>query len=155
MGFPRNLGDPGVSTDATWLGSHESKNPGPGGVPTPTGDTNNGHLGGTAKRRQRSAAEGHREVGAARNSDEDGNQTVGTRGAKGCRITELSEGKTMGASEPASVSTKQRRIAELARQMPEKAMTSLSQHMDIDWMREAFRRTRKDGATGIDGQTAS
>jgi group II intron reverse transcriptase/maturase len=38
--------------------------------------------------------------------------------------------------------------------MPEKAMTSLSQHMDIEWMREAFRRTRKDGATGIDGQTA-
>lgn len=60
----------------------------------------------------------------------------------------------MGTSGPASVSTKQQRIAELARQMPEKAMTSLSQHMDIEWMHEAYRRTRKDGATGIDGQTA-
>jgi group II intron reverse transcriptase/maturase len=26
--------------------------------------------------------------------------------------------------------------------------------MDIDWLREAFRRTRKDGAAGVDGQTA-
>ena len=59
-----------------------------------------------------------------------------------------------GASDPTSVSTKQQRIAELARQMPDKAMTSLSHHIDLDWMLEAYRRTRKDGATGIDGQTA-
>jgi len=55
---------------------------------------------------------------------------------------------------PASVSTKQQRIAELARQMPGKAITSLSHHMDLEWMLEAYRRTRKDGAAGIDGQTA-
>ena len=53
-----------------------------------------------------------------------------------------------------SVSTKQQRIAELARQMPEKGMISLSYHMDLEWMHEAYRRTRKDGAVGIDGQTA-
>ena len=53
-----------------------------------------------------------------------------------------------------SVSTKQQRIAELAREMPEKALTSLSHHIDLDWMREAHRRTRKDGAVGIDGQSA-
>ncbi len=56
---------------------------------------------------------------------------------------------------PISVFTKQQRIAKLARQMPGKAMTSLSHHMDLDWMIEAFRRTRKDGAVGIDGQTAA
>lgn len=60
----------------------------------------------------------------------------------------------MGTQGPTSVYTKQQRIAELARQMPEKAITSLSHHMDIEWMHEAFRRTRKDGATGVDGQTA-
>jgi group II intron reverse transcriptase/maturase len=27
--------------------------------------------------------------------------------------------------------------------------------MDIDWLREAYRRTRKDGAVGVDGQTAA
>ncbi|MEK6536484.1 MAG: hypothetical protein AABZ63_03245, partial [Actinomycetota bacterium] len=42
----------------------------------------------------------------------------------------------------------------LAKQMPGVALTSLSHHIDIDWMKEAYRRTRKDGATGVDGQTA-
>ncbi len=53
------------------------------------------------------------------------------------------------------VSTRQRRIAQLAKQMPEKGLTSLNQHLDLAWLREAYRRTRKDGATGIDGQTAA
>lgn len=33
-------------------------------------------------------------------------------------------------------------------------MTSLSHHMDLEWMYEAYRRTRKDGAAGTDGLTA-
>lgn len=60
----------------------------------------------------------------------------------------------MGIPSPESVSTKQQRIAGMARQAPEMAFTSLSHHIDMDWLREAYRRTRKDGATGIDGQTA-
>lgn len=59
------------------------------------------------------------------------------------------------ALDSSSISTKQQRIAELAGQMPERSLTSLSHHMDLDWMREAYRRTRKDGAVGIDGQTAA
>jgi group II intron reverse transcriptase/maturase len=31
----------------------------------------------------------------------------------------------------------------------------LSHHIDIAWLKEAFRRTRKDGAAGVDGQTAA
>ena len=58
-----------------------------------------------------------------------------------------------GASEPVDVSTKQRRIAELARQSPEMGVTSLAHFIDIDWLREAYRRTRKDGAVGVDGQS--
>jgi group II intron reverse transcriptase/maturase len=38
--------------------------------------------------------------------------------------------------------------------MPEVAFTSLAQNMDVGWLREAVRLTRKDGAVGIDGQTA-
>jgi len=53
-----------------------------------------------------------------------------------------------------SVSTKQRRIAELARQKPGEALTSLHHHIDMDWLLEAWQRTRKDGASGIDGQSA-
>jgi RNA-directed DNA polymerase len=53
-----------------------------------------------------------------------------------------------------NVSTKRRRIAELAKQSPEMVFTSLAYHLDLDWLREAYRRTRKDGATGIDAVTA-
>jgi RNA-directed DNA polymerase len=53
-----------------------------------------------------------------------------------------------------SVTTKCLRIAELARRLPTSSLTTLAHHMDIDWMREAHARTRKDGAVGIDGQTA-
>ena len=58
-------------------------------------------------------------------------------------------------SSSTSVSTKLQRTAELARQMPGKALTNLAHHIDIEWLREAFRRTRKDGAVGMDGQTWS
>ncbi len=52
------------------------------------------------------------------------------------------------------VYTKRRRIAWLARLSPEMGFTSLNHLIDIDWLREAFRLTRKNGALGIDGQTA-
>jgi RNA-directed DNA polymerase len=51
-----------------------------------------------------------------------------------------------------SVSTKQQRIAELAKQNPTMAFTSLNHYLDAAWLREAFHRTRKDGAPGVDGQ---
>jgi RNA-directed DNA polymerase len=53
-----------------------------------------------------------------------------------------------------TVSTKLERIAKLARKMPQAALTTLAQYIDIDWLREAYRRTRKNGATGVDRQTA-
>jgi group II intron reverse transcriptase/maturase len=62
------------------------------------------------------------------------------------------EGNMAGASEPVDVSTKQQRIAQLARQSPEMGFTSLAHFIDLDWLREAFDRTRKDGAVGVDGQ---
>jgi RNA-directed DNA polymerase len=53
-----------------------------------------------------------------------------------------------------NVYTKQQRIAELAKQMPELSFTSLAYHIDLEWLQEAYRRTRKDGAAGVDGVTA-
>lgn len=38
--------------------------------------------------------------------------------------------------------------------MPDRPLTTLAHHIDVDWLREAYRRTRKDGARGIDGQSA-
>jgi len=60
----------------------------------------------------------------------------------------------VGASKPLTVPTKQQRIAELARQSPEMGFTSLAYFIDINWLSQAFHRTRKDGAVGVDGQTA-
>jgi RNA-directed DNA polymerase len=50
--------------------------------------------------------------------------------------------------------TKIERIASMAKAMPGVELTTLAQHIDVEWLREAYRRTRKDGAPGIDGQTA-
>jgi RNA-directed DNA polymerase len=54
-----------------------------------------------------------------------------------------------------SISTKLERIAQIAKQMPGVALTSLSHHIDVNWLHEAYRRTRKDGAVGVDEQTAA
>src|SRR5450759_289175 len=59
-----------------------------------------------------------------------------------------------GTPRPEPVSTKQQRIAELARNCPDMAFTNLAHHIDIEWMLAAHAQTRKDGAVGVDGQTA-
>ncbi len=59
-----------------------------------------------------------------------------------------------GSLAPGFVSTKRARIAQLAKQMPGVAIRSLSHHMDLEWLREAYSRTRKQCAVGVDGQTA-
>lgn len=59
-----------------------------------------------------------------------------------------------GISDPGTVSTKLQRIAELARQRPPMAL-GLSHHIDVEFLHEAYRRTRKDGAVGVDAQTAT
>jgi group II intron reverse transcriptase/maturase len=58
-----------------------------------------------------------------------------------------------GASNSGTVSTKQQRVAELAKQGPQRAFTSLAHHIDLRWLHEAYLRTRPDGAAGVDGQT--
>jgi RNA-directed DNA polymerase len=60
-----------------------------------------------------------------------------------------------GASKPGTVSTKQQRLAQLAHQAPQMGFTSLNHHLDLLWLLEAYQRTRKDGAPGVDGQTAA
>jgi RNA-directed DNA polymerase len=54
-----------------------------------------------------------------------------------------------------NVSTKQQRIAELAKHRPEVSFTSLNHYLDVDWLREAYQRLRKDSAPGYDRQTVA
>lgn len=53
-----------------------------------------------------------------------------------------------------SISTKLQKIATLAKGAPEMVVTTLSHHIDRWFLKEAYRRTHKSGAVGIDGQTA-
>ncbi|MCP4965980.1 MAG: transcription elongation factor GreAB, partial [bacterium] len=50
-----------------------------------------------------------------------------------------------------NISTKLQRIAKMAREHPTRAFTNLAHYIDLDFLREAFRLTRKDGAPGVDG----
>ena len=53
-----------------------------------------------------------------------------------------------------TVSTKIERIAMRAKQAPTMVLRTLAHHIDVEWLKEAHRRTRKTGASGVDGQTA-
>jgi len=65
------------------------------------------------------------------------------------------EGKMARALDLGSVSTRLHRIAELARRAPEMVIVTLAHHIDLAWMYEAYRQTRKDGAAGVDEVTAA
>jgi group II intron reverse transcriptase/maturase len=67
---------------------------------------------------------------------------------------EPNEGKKMETQSSEIISTKIERIAKLAKERPDTALMTLAHHIDVEWLHEAFRRTRKDGAVGTDGQTA-
>jgi group II intron reverse transcriptase/maturase len=67
---------------------------------------------------------------------------------------ELKEGTMTESSGSVTISTRLQQVAELARRMPEAALTTLAHHIDLDLLREAYRLTRKDGAAGVDGQSA-
>jgi len=53
-----------------------------------------------------------------------------------------------------TVSTKLQWIAERAVRDPQRVFTTLAHLIDLDFLKEAFNRTRKDAAPGVDGVTA-
>lgn len=54
----------------------------------------------------------------------------------------------------ATVSTKLHAIAEQAVRYPDTVFTTLMHNIDVEFLFEAFRRTRQDAAPGVDGVTA-
>ncbi len=77
---------------------------------------------------------------------------AGGKGEAGHNV--LMEGKMGDTQRSQTVSTKLHQIAEQARDKPERVFTSLAHLMDVAFLLEAYRKTRKDGATGVDGITA-
>lgn len=60
-----------------------------------------------------------------------------------------------GTPSPMTISTKQLELTQRATEITEGAFTTLAHLIDLAWLREAYRQTRKDGASGVDGQTAA
>jgi group II intron reverse transcriptase/maturase len=67
---------------------------------------------------------------------------------------DLNEGTMAETKGSTPISTRLEQIANLAEKFADSPLTTLAHHIDIEWLREAHRRTRKDGARGIDGQSA-
>jgi RNA-directed DNA polymerase len=85
-----------------------------------------------------------------------GTEAQGTRGRDGDAGHHASlEGTTGGSSRPQTVSTKLQRLAEQARRDPRYVFTNLAHLIDVDFLREAYHRTRKSSAPGIDGVRAA
>ena len=79
--------------------------------------------------------------------------THGREGEAGHDV--LLEGTKGGTLRPQTVSTTLHRIAQQAVEYPDMVFTTLAHLIDVDFLKEAFRRTRKDAAVGVDGVTAA
>jgi retron-type reverse transcriptase len=64
------------------------------------------------------------------------------------------EGKTRDTMRSPIVSTKLQQIVEQAVKEPDRVFTNLMYLVDVEFLKEAYRRTRKDAAPGMDGITA-
>ena len=72
---------------------------------------------------------------------------------RGSRYMEPKWSTMTGTPNLIPISTKLRRIAKLAEEIPG-GLKTLAHHIDLDWLREAYKRTPKNRAPGVDGQTA-
>jgi RNA-directed DNA polymerase len=98
----------------------------------------------------------HAGVGVAHRTDEVGEPlSAGLDGGMGRPSYRPKKGQITETLCSGNVTTKLQRIAELARTDRQRALTSVAHVIDVEWVREAFRRTRKDGAAGVDGKSAT
>src|SRR5262245_52927863 len=85
-----------------------------------------------------------------------GREAQATHGREGDAGHTVRLGGQMGeTSSSPTITTQLQRIAEQAKQYPAMVFTTVAHLMGVDFLREAYRRTRKDGAPGIDGVTAA
>src|SRR4051812_25676159 len=84
-----------------------------------------------------------------------GNSLRRTPPSKGAR-RETARWREKMTESPSSqdISTKLERIATQAKEIRDVGLQTLAHYIDVEWLREAYRRTRKDGAPGVDGQSA-
>ncbi len=155
-GLPRNLGDLVDSVKESRWGP-ENQTPGPKGAAPVSEGANKERSTVPPNEGNEVRRDGQREVGSLHTTCEAGEpDPEGTPRRKGSDgNTELPGGTMTGTRSPTRISTRLRQVAELAQRDPEWILTTLAHHIDIEFLREAYRRTRKSGATGVDGQTAA
>jgi len=156
-GAPRNLGDPSASVESerAVLGVHRTAKPLAVGDAPGAGRANHGATTVPMREETKRSGMGEGKSECPSSTDEAGEPTRGTLSREGGhRIMEPREGHTATIEGSRSVSSKLARVAKLARDHRGEALTSLSHLIDVEFLREAFERTRKGGATGIDGQTS-
>jgi len=68
-------------------------------------------------------------------------------------VTELLLGNMTDAQKSERVYTVQQRIAQVARERPQEAFTSLNHYLDVEWLKAAYERVKPDSAPGVDGQS--
>jgi len=150
------VGDPVVSIRREpGMGTGEEAQA-PGGALCARGNEQRSAWSGTVKAKDNEAPrDGRPGVAESRTTREAGTPTPGDPvEGRGRRDMEPSGGKITRPQTLGTISTKLARIAELAREDRSRSFRSLAHYIDIEWLREAYRRTRKDGATGVDGQGA-
>ena len=85
-----------------------------------------------------------------------GTEAQGTHWREGDAGQNVPLGGKMGeTSSSPTIHTRLQRLAEQAVQYPAMVFTTLAHLSDADLLREAYRRTRKDAAPGIDEVTAA
>lgn len=73
---------------------------------------------------------------------------------RGSQIDRLVDRTMAEARTSRTISTKLQQVAERAKAAPEMAFTNVAKLIDLEFLEEAYRRTRKDAAPGVDLQSA-
>ena len=71
----------------------------------------------------------------------------------GGRVTELLLGNMTDTQRSDHVCTIQQKIAQVARERPQEVFTSLNHYLDVEWLKAAYGRVKRDSAPGVDGQS--
>jgi len=97
------------------------------------------------------------EIGASHSTVEAGEPTsAGSLWREGkANSSQPQEGNMQETQSSAAMSTSLLRLAALGRRHPQRCFTNLNQYLTKDLLRAAFHQTRRDGAVGVDGQTAA
>ena len=114
-----------------------------------------GEAAGTHQRRQE--ADAGREKSEHRSMSDDVGEPGRRDPAEQRAVPEqrLLEGTMTETPSSTNISTKLEQIAKTAKEMRGVALTTLAHYIDVEWLREAYRRTRKDGARGVDRQSGA